>query len=301
MKALSCEQAGLLLDLFAAGECDPADEKAVRTHLGACPTCRQTVEESRQMLGLLDLTFRSDAALARLSHALRSQTKPQRRPPLVHPFIQPLGAVAALLLVAFGLVIGLAPVFRSESRDQPVLQLALVTGGPAPPDAVRDKKALADAAKIVTLEARNKAVLEKQLASAVTADRWPLPPRVHLELVLHNPGRTPLEVQLGGPGFALELELSTATVIRRTSPKPAFVPFPERTLTIAPGDSARLPIERLASQTGNRVEYLYPTEPGKYALRVRLSTVATHPDRPSSRRAITLTAGPVKVAVHPPR
>ena len=55
------------------------------------------------------------------------------------------------------------------------------------------------------------------------------------------------QIQVGGPDFTLALELSGGPVVRRTVTSPPFVPFPPRTVTIAPGESAVLPVVRLAS------------------------------------------------------
>src|SRR6516225_6968069 len=98
MKALSCDEAALLLDLYAAGECGPADDRAVRAHLDACPACRHSAEEARQLLGLLDVHFRQDAALEKLSHALRAEQRPARRP-VILSFARRFAAVAALVLL----------------------------------------------------------------------------------------------------------------------------------------------------------------------------------------------------------
>jgi hypothetical protein len=209
------------------------------------------------------------------------------------------------VLLTFGLGTGLAPVFRPEPWGQPDLRVALVPAAPrqekvAP--AVRAKAAPGNVEAPLALMGKKKALLEEELAAADPTGRWPLPPEMRLNLVLRNPGPAPLEVQVGGPGFALVLELSGPDVLRRTSSSPASVPFPQRSLLIPPGGSERLVIDRLVSQVGGqRVEYLYPTAPGEYVLRARLSTVAWHPGRPASRRAFSVTAGPLKLAVSPQR
>src|SRR5207245_2921681 len=134
-------------------------------------------------------------------------------------------------------------------------------------------------------------------SSASCSRSAPSPPQVHLALVLRNPGGRPLQVQLGGPGFALVLQLTGGPVLQWPSPSPTFVPFPPKTLTIAPGQSVVLSVAWLASLFADRVEYLYPAAPGEYTLRAKLSTFSWEQGRPASRRVVTLTAGPVKLAV----
>jgi hypothetical protein len=293
MNALSCQEAGLLLDLYAAGECDRADTRAVRAHLGTCPACRAALEQSRQLLGLLDVHFHQEAGLERLARALRTKRK-AGRPPAVLPFWGRFGAVAALVLITFGLALGLTPLFGPQPWRAPRLQAVLVAPGVAEHVPAVRGKALAKDGEAISMRGTKKASIEKTLKET---GHLPLPPRLGAQLVLRNPEAVPLEVRLGGPGFALVLELSGGAVERRDCPDPAFVPFPARTLTIAPGGSQRLVIERLASQVGVRVQYLYPSAAREYTLRVRLRASAGRPGRPASRRFLTVEAGPLPVVV----
>ncbi len=295
MNPLSCEQAALLLDLHAAGECAPADDRAVRAHLDTCAACRAELAEARRLLGLLDVHFHQDRALRRLAQVLAAERTPRQQRPVVLSFVQRFAAVAALVLVTFGLTVGLMPLLGPERWSPPQLNASLVPRRSA--EMVRvapGKRAAKDA---VTLHAKSLAELKK----AVEAGRQPLPPRIDLDLVLRNPGPAPLEVQVGGPGFALVPEVAGQRVLARSCPWPDFVPFPPRKLTIAPGGSAVLRVERLAAQIDGRAQCLYPTAGGEHTLRIRLRTVAGRPGWPASRRALKVEAGPITLVVRPER
>src|SRR5262249_19727501 len=132
MNEPTCDHFADLIDLYAARECAPAQEKAVRAHLDGCPGCRLAVDESRRLMGLLDVTLRQEAALSRLGARLKAQARPARRAPApriltIHRF----AAVAALLLVTFGLGVLLVP---GPDRPRPIsLQLALAQSANAKP------------------------------------------------------------------------------------------------------------------------------------------------------------------------
>ena len=81
MKRLTCEQVQPLLDLYAAGACDPADRRAIRHHLGDCPRCQDTLAESRALVGLLDLHYRQEQGLVRLRETLQREPAARRPRP----------------------------------------------------------------------------------------------------------------------------------------------------------------------------------------------------------------------------
>src|SRR5262249_50585498 len=102
MNKPTCNDVADLIDLYAAHECAPAQQKPVRAHLEGCADCRQALDESRRLQGLLDVHFRQEAALSRLGARLKAEARPARRPaPRLLPFHR-FAAVAALLLVTFG-------------------------------------------------------------------------------------------------------------------------------------------------------------------------------------------------------
>lgn len=269
MNRPTCEDVAPLIDLFAAGECGPGEEKAVRAHVPACPACRAALDEARQLQGLLDIQFGQPAALEWLSKKLKADP---RRGGASVPWLLPLrqfAAVAALLLVAMGLALFLpsavpqAPVMLQMGLYEPPEESPRRPGPPppGPPPGV--------------IEMARDSLGPEAMAMAKRTGKWPLPPRANLGVVVSNRGRTPIELKLGGSGFLCEVELSGPGQVRRHEVDRAkYVPFRPRTEKIAPGKSLKLRIGRLASQRGQRVWYLYPTAPGEYEARVRLEAEA---------------------------
>lgn len=296
MKKPTCDDVADLIDLYAAHECEPAQEKAVRAHLAACADCRRALDESRQMMGLLDVHFSQEAALSRLGARLKAEKRPGRKAAPRVLAIHRFAAVAAMLLVTFGLGVLLLP--TGDLRESISLQVALAPRAkpdldvPGGHDVAHESKASRNdkqAAKDKPLElAKGKAIdLAKEFA------RGALPPRADVELKVTNPGRTAIELDLGAPEFRCELDLrDPAKVVSREVKNPAYVPFHRSKLKIAPGETKPLRLERLASQVGERVTYLYVKEEGEYELRVRLVVTAW---RDGSRQTLRLTAGPMKL------
>jgi hypothetical protein len=105
MSGWTCAEAEPHLELFAAGECDPATEAALGAHLAACPACAAAVRDAEQVVGLFTLRLGEPAGLRRLQARVEAQ---DRRPrPVVVLFFSRAAAVAAALLVA--VVLGLWP------------------------------------------------------------------------------------------------------------------------------------------------------------------------------------------------
>jgi hypothetical protein len=271
MSEPTCDTIAPLIDLHAAGECGPDEEKAVRAHVAACDRCRDILHEARRLQGLLDAHFGQPAALARLEARVKAEARRSApAPPRVLSF-QRFAAIAALLLVTFGLGLLLPPAANTPFG----LQLAL-----------EDRAAL-----IPALPARGGP--EKRAVDILDGKRGgklPLPPRAELDLIVRNPGTTPIELEVGGDDFRCEIELSGPGEVRRHSPaSPEYVPFPAEKRTIEPGGSTTLRLDRLASQWGQRVTYLYPTVAGDYVLRVRLEASAR---RGQQRDRVRLTTSP---------
>jgi ferric-dicitrate binding protein FerR (iron transport regulator) len=103
MNRLTCAQAEEHLELFALDECPEPVRSAVAGHVAACPHCRQSLSQTRQILGLLDLQHQETDRLQRLFAALDKvrPTVPIRKRVLHFP--RQLAALAALLMLALGL------------------------------------------------------------------------------------------------------------------------------------------------------------------------------------------------------
>jgi hypothetical protein len=109
MTPLTCSEVEARLDLHAAGEGDEAERAALEQHLANCPRCRRADHDARQLLALLDLQFQEPDRLARLQHRLAQEERRKHTAPRILRFSRPLASLAALLLLAVGLV-GLPPV-----------------------------------------------------------------------------------------------------------------------------------------------------------------------------------------------
>jgi hypothetical protein len=104
MTPLTCAEVEARLDLHAAGEGGETERAALERHLAGCPTCRQAHDDARQLAALLDLHFQEPDRLARLHRRLTEDERPQRSAPRLLRFSRPLASLAALLLLAVGLV-----------------------------------------------------------------------------------------------------------------------------------------------------------------------------------------------------
>jgi ferric-dicitrate binding protein FerR (iron transport regulator) len=90
------------LDLYAVGESPEHLAAEVRRHLERCPACARALEESRRLVGLLDLRFQEADRLARLQARLRAEERP-RRSAVILRFARQAGPLAALLLLTVAL------------------------------------------------------------------------------------------------------------------------------------------------------------------------------------------------------
>jgi hypothetical protein len=108
MTTPTCQDIAPLLELYAAGECEPAESARVALHLESCPLCSRSVAELRDLVGLLDLEYRTPAWLAHLDTRLdeveeeRARPRRRRRPAVLRLHRAAL-SLAALLLVTLGL------------------------------------------------------------------------------------------------------------------------------------------------------------------------------------------------------
>jgi serpin B len=104
----TCQDVAPLLELYAAGECEPAESARVESHLGACPACTRSVAQLRDVVGLLDLEFRMPDRLADLGERLAEVEQERQRPRRSRQRVllrvhRAALALAALLLVTLGL------------------------------------------------------------------------------------------------------------------------------------------------------------------------------------------------------
>jgi hypothetical protein len=314
MNLLTCSQVEEQLDLFVASECDAPTAAAIDRHLAGCPSCAQKVEESRQLVGLLDLRLREPDRLRQLQASVKAEARRRRRP-VVLLFLRRYGAAAAMILVTFGLVGRIAPSLASdrEIASGPIASLA-----PPPARLLPDHVAafeMGQAAKaknppelkrggqesrldVVPALAKSGIRLREELRAGLAAERLP-PPLVDLELLLYNPGprdltlsineRTKVEIDLQGPGVV-------------TLPAPAVeagVPIPEQTLPLPAGQQRGVRLTRLASVSPRGTWYSYWTEPGEYELMVRLRAEAFVGAGGTRRRPVTVevTSRPLTIRV----
>lgn len=282
MNTMNCAQAQEQLDLLAADECDPPDRVALESHLRSCPTCAAKYEESRRLLGLLDVHW-NEQGLERLRQRIDQQARPPRR--FVRPFMRGVLAAAAMLLIAVGLAWWLP-----NRHDGPEPSFALLIPPrkqmpdklPAPPN----DKGL-EAMAVVVRNLRSGKEFRDELARAQQQGKLPLPPAIALDLALVNTGDRAVEVRLG----ELELDLPGDGVIRMAAPEgqtPNFLrPQP---LHLKPGQEHIIHIDRLIAGSSNKLEYIYVIEPGNYTLTARVRfTVAG--------KAMTVSGPPVRIMV----
>jgi hypothetical protein len=272
MKTLDCSGVEPLLDLYAAGECDSGDKREIRAHLTRCPACQEKLEEVRALLGLLELHYRAEGALDRLKKRIEAEARP-RHVIRFRPKVRLFAAAAALLLLTLGL-----------GRWLP--RTSAPTGSPFRLGA---ELALVDPAALVKRDQHEamKGVLPSRGGGK----------RPALALVLRNPEPYPLVVDLGRADVVLDL---SGPGVRREA---ASAPTPAKSdpRTIPPGGKRSLPLERLTSRSGGRVEYLHPTRSGEYTLSARARVPAWPEGRPKEVRNLLLKAGPVKLPLQAER
>jgi hypothetical protein len=299
MNAITCEEVQEQLDLLVAGECDPPTKDALEQHLGACPACSASYALSQHLLGLLDLHW-NDQAIERLRQRIEQQARPaQRKPRLFRPFIRQAVTVAALVLIAVGLMLW-APIWDTDRKgSEPALAL-LVHGRKeiqAPEPDKHQELAKGHAAQkvmVIPLAARGGAAFRQKLDQAQRDGKLPPPPAISLELELVNTGKRPVELRPGDETSALVLEITGDGVIRIKAPKAQELEEPEflrtQPLQLDPGKKHILHIDRLIAGSRGNMEYIYLTEPGEYTLTASLRLTA-------DGKVVTVTGAPVQIKV----
>jgi hypothetical protein len=126
MKPLACDDVEAQIELFAAGDCDPATNAAARAHLAGCDRCGRSLEEARRLLGLLDARYQEPERLARLWDRLEIEGgRPFWPPSMKHPWLRRAVALAAMLLLVVGLFGWLSSDRSGTGPGTTELQLAL--------------------------------------------------------------------------------------------------------------------------------------------------------------------------------
>jgi hypothetical protein len=305
MNTLTCEQVEEHIDLYAADECDAPTSAAIDHHLTDCPICAEKYEESRQLLGLLDLRLQEPDRLRRL-HA-RVQVESRKSKARVLPFLHRVGAVAATLLVTFGLSGWLGPNLEDrESGERTLVATLLPPSSRGVPELAPGHEAMHAKANLAKDEAEirtTRAWAEAKVGAALRADlqaRRPPPPEENFRLSLDNRGSHDLLVAIDDR-TEVEINLKGAGAMTVPAPEPAARPFSRsQTIRVPAGESRELPLKRLASVTPRGTWYSYFTEPGEYVLTVRLRTeVLSGIDEPKPRlRTQTLTPKPIIIDVN---
>jgi anti-sigma factor RsiW len=270
MNAMSCHEVEEQLDLLAAGECDPPTRQAIEHHLEQCPACSTSYAESRRLLGLLDLNW-NEAGPARLRERIEEEDRRRWRRLILSPFVRRAAAVAALFLLAVGLIWWLPK--RQPNVSEPELQLTLLVRDDeqarkaGPPIVVRSLPELAIG--------KTAAAFRQDLLQAQRDGKLPLPPAIPLALALQNTGDRNVEVQLGDAASELSLDVQGEGVVRipvEAGTEPEFLQ--PRTLQLAPGERFEFHMDRLIAGSHGNLEYIYMTAPGDYTLSARLRVTA---------------------------
>jgi len=291
MNAMTCQQVEEQLDLLAAGACDPPVRAALETHLAQCPTCAAHYAESQRTLGLLDLHFQPDG-LERLQQRIEEEARLRPKTRIFTPLVRSIALVAAVLLIAVGLIWWLPKEDPDRKDTEPQFALLVQAGKTRQkvdvPALVMEKSA---AVAVVPLAARSGDALREDLRKAQRDGKLPLPPEIELELVLVNSGQHAVEVRLGDERAELSLDVQGNGVVRSAAPK-AEMPAVLRphTLLLQAGKQHVFQIDRLVAGTPGKVEYIYLTEPGEYKLTARLRLTA-------DGRPLNVTGATVRIKV----
>ncbi len=303
--SLSCAEVEGRIDLYAAGECDAATGAAVARHLTRCRACARTYRGAQQLLGLLDVRHQEEERLRRLRSRIEAEGRRKAAPARVLPFLRRAAALAALVVLTFGLSrtmdTGLSPsaagvevVLSLRHVDQGFEALAPARGGHERAPKAPGARLAFDASGRPDLRGDSPAEFRRELLAGARTGRPASPPSVSLELEVRNTGEREKTLWVGGG--ELELDLRGPGVLRVPAPDKLPQSFmAEEKLTLKPGERRALPVTRLAAGARGRVNYLYWTEPGEYTLTARLRTAVS--TGPEGAAPVTLSSPPVAVRV----
>jgi hypothetical protein len=244
MSPLNCPDVEVLLDQYAAGECDPAEAEAVRRHLAGCPRCAAACDEARQLVGLLDLRLQEPERLLRLETRITDEERPRRRVPRFPAGLRRAAALAAMLVLIAGpvgwLMRGLPPAedmggLMASLREEPARD------GP--------QARFAPGAELVRGAPKGA-------------------PAVSLELELRNTTDRPMRVWVAGPQTELRLDMRGPGA-RSTPAKDRAEAEPE-VVPLRPGESHTI---HVAGLTDSRRAWTW-TKPGDYTVTAEFTTRA---------------------------
>jgi hypothetical protein len=312
MNPLNCDQIEGQLDLYAAGESDPATVAAVERHLADCPACAGAAAEARRLQSLLDWHGRAPAGLERLRAKIDKEDRQMRQRRRVLPFVARLTAAAALVLLTFGLFNVANEPGRLGQTEEVVAGLVLrdtdaERGGPQLPGRNPDvaeakfndqRLLIGEKSLTVTLDRRGSTEEEyrQALKDAARRDALPPPPALNLSLELRNPGAKERTLYLDAEEATLSLDLRGPGVVRLGTRSGGLPPFFPQVARLAPGRRYELPIRRLSEGGAGHAEYLYWTEAGDYTLRMRLRVPYSEPGT-VGRAFVTYESRPVHIKV----
>jgi hypothetical protein len=311
MNVLTCEQVEEQLDLLAGGECAWPTRRAVEQHLETCAACAASYEESRRLQSMLDLHWNEAEQLARLRRRINEADRQAERPRLLMmPWLRPAVALAAMLLVTFGLAL-LMPQMSAESpavgltaalapmADDGITRENMKTQSLVAPAHPQEDVAMAKFDKqektLALAKGQSGQDYRRSLRGGRSPEDLPQPPSLPLELTLQNNAARRLEVRLGDDAqLALDVQGPEEGVLRLPAPKSEEAAFlPRQTLWLAPGERRTLRVERLVVGSRQHIEYVYLTEPGEYTLTIHLRALV-------DREPVWLTSEPLHIPVRAP-
>jgi hypothetical protein len=275
-----CPEVRDRLDLYAAGECEPAEAEAVRRHLAHCPRCAAAFEEAGQFLALLELRLQEPERLQRLEARIAAEAAPRRRVVRFPAALRRVAALAAMLLL-MAVTIGWLTQGLRPAEDGGGLAVVLREG----PAHGGDEELQGPAA---IARAVPKETPRHYRADAEAPGRLP-PPAVDLVLTLRNTTHRPMRVWVAGPQTELRLDLRGPGAV--SVPVQGSAGQEPRAVTLRPGEEYAIPITSL--RDGRRAWYW--TEPGDYTLTAQFTTRGATLE--GGQRRVTARGGPVTVHV----
>jgi hypothetical protein len=305
MRGITCEQAALNIDLLAAEACDARSGAETTAHLASCPACEAKYRRSRELMGLLDLRLRERESLQRLWSGVGPQSK--RRSARVLAFPRRFAAVAALLLAALGLSLGLRPDLGGTFEGGMDLRASLDLAAPKDGNMEHSPGRIGeppDAPAAVAKEPPIRSEYRLEFGGLSAADylraaqEGRLPPvEVGLSLDLHNDGDQPMRIDLDDDRASLRLDLRGPGALAVPAPPGAKAPLNVfGAVALAPGDRKRLVFTRLVDGARGAVRHLYWTKPGDYTLTAEVQA-PVETDPLAGRRMRTFSTAPLRIHV----
>jgi hypothetical protein len=292
MSPLNCPDVEARLDLYAADECDPAEAEAIRRHLARCPRCTAVCDEARQFVGLLDLRLQEPERLRRLEARIEAEAEPRRRVLRFPSGLRRAAALAAMLLLNVALAGWLMPGLALVEGDGGLVVALHQEKARGGPEAVFPPAA--DGARAVAKGAPEE--FRQQLAEAKATGRVPPAPAVDLKLELRNTSARPMRVWVSGPRTELRLDLRGPGAV--SAPAKDVAEAEPEAVTLRPGGTHVIKIDRLTDGRPGERRSWYWTEPGDYTVTAHFTTTATVPG--VGERKVTARSEPVTIPVPGP-